>query len=126
MPIVLRVLGARVRIHSNDHDPPHIHVETSDGECVLNLNCPHGPPVLRDRTPLTQRVVRRFLKVLEPEVGQLCWHWKKIEFRRSQTWSSSPAKSTKPPDGREKKFRSRLPRTTTARIANSKSRTRMV
>ncbi|NIE65565.1 DUF4160 domain-containing protein [Burkholderia sp. Ax-1719] len=125
MPIVLRVLGALVRIHSNDHDPAHVHVETSDGECVLNLNCPDGPPVLRERTPLTQRVVRRFVKALQPEVRHLCWHWKQIDFRRSQTWLSSPVRSTKPLGGRERKFRSRSPRITTAQVANSKSRTRM-
>ena len=48
MPVVFRIGGLRVVIWPNDHRPAHVHVKGADGEAVFNLNCPAGPPELRD------------------------------------------------------------------------------
>ena len=35
-------------IWPNDHRPAHVHVIGRDGEAVVKLNCPDGPPELRE------------------------------------------------------------------------------
>jgi hypothetical protein len=47
MPTVLRVAGLRFVVYSNDHSPAHVHVFAEDCEAVFDLNCPKGPPTLR-------------------------------------------------------------------------------
>ena len=48
MPTVLRLGGLRVVIYPNDHSPPHVHVIGPAGEAIFRLNCPAGPPALRE------------------------------------------------------------------------------
>jgi hypothetical protein len=48
VPTVLRIGGLRVTIYPNDHSPPHVHVIGATGEAVFLLNCPDGPPRLRE------------------------------------------------------------------------------
>jgi len=48
MPTVGRIDGLRIVIWTNDHRPAHVHVIGPDGEAVFNLNCPDGPPELRE------------------------------------------------------------------------------
>ena len=48
MPVVYRLGGLRVMIWPNDHRPAHVHVKGAQGEAVFYLNCPDGPPELRD------------------------------------------------------------------------------
>jgi Domain of unknown function (DUF4160) len=48
MPVVLRFDGLRVVIYPNDHRPAHVHVIGAQGEAVFVLNCPDGPPELRE------------------------------------------------------------------------------
>ena len=48
MPTVLRFDGLRVVIYPDDHRPAHVHVIGAGGEAVFILNCPEGPPELRN------------------------------------------------------------------------------
>lgn len=48
MPTVLRLGALRVVIYPNDHRPAHVHVLGAGGEAVFVLNCPDGPPELRE------------------------------------------------------------------------------
>ena len=47
MPTVHRLQGLRVVIYPSDHRPARVHVKGPEGEGVFVLNCPEGPPVLR-------------------------------------------------------------------------------
>jgi hypothetical protein len=35
-------------VYPNDHRPAHVHVIGPGAEAVFNLNCPTGPPELRE------------------------------------------------------------------------------
>jgi hypothetical protein len=48
VPKVHDIGGWRVTIFPNDHRPAHVHVIGGGGEAVFILNCPGGPPVLRE------------------------------------------------------------------------------
>lgn len=48
MATVLRFLSYRVVIYSNDHRPRHVHVMNDEHEAIFELNCPDGPPTLRE------------------------------------------------------------------------------
>jgi len=78
MPTILRVPGYRVVIYPNDHRPAHIHVESPQGSCVFNLNCPEGPFELRALYALAERQVMRLGQLLENDIFLLCRAWGKI------------------------------------------------
>jgi hypothetical protein len=48
MPAVDAIDGLRVVIYFNDHRPAHVHVIGDGCEAVFRLNCPTGPPELRE------------------------------------------------------------------------------
>ena len=48
MPTVLKIRGLRIVIYPNDHRPAHVHAMGDGTEAVFDLNCPHGPPELRE------------------------------------------------------------------------------
>ena len=55
MPTVLRIGSFRFHFYSDEYnEPPHIHVETADGECKFWLN----PVKLAGNTNLSPKVVR--------------------------------------------------------------------
>jgi hypothetical protein len=78
MPTVLRVPGYRVVIYPNDHRPAHIHVESPEGSCVFNLNCPDGPFEVRELYALASQQVARLARAIEPEIFLLCRAWWRI------------------------------------------------
>lgn len=78
MPTVLRLGGLRVVIYPADHRPAHVHVIGAGGEAVFILNCPDGPPELREVHGFTLRDVRRIEADLGPHVAALCNEWKAI------------------------------------------------
>lgn len=75
MPTVLRIGGLRVVIYPNDHRPPHVHVIGAEGEAVFLLNCPDGPPELRESFGFRASELRRLVDVLLPTVPGLCAKW---------------------------------------------------
>lgn len=78
MPTIFTHAGHRVVIYSNDHRPAHVHVLGSGCEAVFELDCPWGPPCLRENDGYTQKHLGRLAGALKTELGQLCWRWEEI------------------------------------------------
>ena len=83
MPTVSRLDGLRVVIYPNDHAPGHVHVIGADCEAVFVLNCPSGPPVLRESFGFTVRRLRTVAESLRENLEVLCAAWEKIHGRDS-------------------------------------------
>jgi len=78
MPVVYRIGGLRVVIWPNDHRPAHVHVKGAEGEAVFNLNCPGGPPELRESYGFKVPDVNRIEEALVELVPTLCAEWRTI------------------------------------------------
>ena len=78
MPTVLRQGGLRVVVYPADHRPAHVHVIGAIGEAVFNLNCPKGPPVLRESYGFGRTEVNRIRRNLADRIVALCEEWSKI------------------------------------------------
>lgn len=78
MPTILRVGGLRVTIYPNDHPPPHVHVIGAKGEAVFLLNCPSGPPELRESHGFNGAEIRRMAANLLAHIQTLCTKWEAI------------------------------------------------
>ncbi len=76
MPTVLRVLGLKVSIRTNDHGP--VHVSGGGKEALFYLNCPNGPPALRENYRFTRAELNNILVELGNAVGPLCEEWRRI------------------------------------------------
>ena len=81
MPSVLRLDGLRVVIDPNDHRPAHVHVSGADGEAVLTLYCPDGPPTLRESYGFNLPKVSRILNAIAVHLAELCKQWSNIHGR---------------------------------------------
>ncbi|WP_372069215.1 DUF4160 domain-containing protein (plasmid) [Tistrella mobilis] len=80
MPTILRIGGLRVAIYPNDHRPAHVHV-IGDGEAVFVLNCPDGPPELRENYGFNRSDVARIKADLAANLAVLCSEWRDIHGR---------------------------------------------
>ncbi|MGC8732529.1 MAG: DUF4160 domain-containing protein [Halothiobacillaceae bacterium] len=78
MPTFLRFGPYRVVIYPNDHRPAHVHVIGNGGEAVFNLQCPAGPPVLREFMGLADKELNRIAAQLQAELAMLCDAWRTI------------------------------------------------
>jgi hypothetical protein len=78
MPTVGKIAGLRVTIYPNDHRPDHVHVIGSGCEAIFNLNCPEGPPELRENFRFTARDIAIIRAALESQLAQLCAEWNRI------------------------------------------------
>lgn len=78
MPTVLRLDGLRVVIYPADHRPAHVHVIGAKGEAVFVLNCPDGPPSLRESYGFSRREELRIQKDLAAHLSTLCPQWSAI------------------------------------------------
>ncbi|MCO6186812.1 DUF4160 domain-containing protein [Rhizobium sp. L1K21] len=78
MPTVLRFDGLRVVIYPNDHRPAHVHVKGAVGEAVFILNCPEGPPALRESYGFNTRELSRIVSDLASALATLCTEWRKF------------------------------------------------
>ena len=82
MPTVLRFDGLRVMIYLNDHRPAHVHVTGADGEAAFILNCPSGPPELREvYGRFNSRKLSRIQNDLAAHLFDLCRKWSEIHDR---------------------------------------------
>lgn len=77
MPTVLRSNGFKLVIYTHDHQPPHVHVIGNDGDAVFNLNCPDGPPELRELY-IRQRKANLIRQILIDHLPELCRKWSEI------------------------------------------------
>ncbi len=78
MPTILRLGALRVVIYPNDHRPTHVHVIGPAGEAVFFLNCPDGPPELRDNYGFARPGINRILDGLTKALAQLCNEWSQL------------------------------------------------
>lgn len=78
MPVVYRVGGLRVVIWPNDHRPAHVHVKGAGSEAVFNLNCPEGPPELRESYGFRLREINELVVALRDVIPALCEEWSKV------------------------------------------------
>jgi len=81
MPPVFRFDGLRVVIYPADHRPEHVHVIGADGEAVFILNCPAGPPELRENYGFSRPQAGRIKGELAGKVSVLCEEWGRIHGR---------------------------------------------
>ncbi len=78
MVTVLRVDGFRVVIYPNDHRPAHVHVVRAENEAVYNLNCPEGPPGLRENYGFSPSDLGKITQLLSSNLSKLCEQWSAI------------------------------------------------
>ena len=78
MPTILLLDGLRVVVYPNDHRPAHVHVIGNGCEAVFNLNCPEGPPKLRENYGFTQRDLMKISDGLVANLARLCDKWSVI------------------------------------------------
>ena len=76
MPTVLRVDGLRVVIYPNDHRRAHVHVIGAGCEAVFILNCPDGPPVLRESFGFGYQDANRIGAMPSGNLAGLCKEWR--------------------------------------------------
>jgi hypothetical protein len=81
MPTVWRFEGLRVVIYPADHRPEHVHVIGAGGEAVFILNCPAGPPELRENYGFSRPQVGRIKDALASKAAALCEEWRRIHGR---------------------------------------------
>jgi hypothetical protein len=60
VPTLLRIGPHRFHFHSREHDPPHIHVESSSGKAVFALT----PIKLTDSKGYTRRETRQIHEIV--------------------------------------------------------------
>lgn len=65
-------------IYPNDHRPAHVHVIGKGYEAVFNLNCPEGPPALRENYGFSQPDVSQIQAALGKRLADLCAQWSRI------------------------------------------------
>jgi hypothetical protein len=78
MPTVLTIFGLRVVVYPNDHRPAHVHVIGNGCEAVFKLNCPDGPPELRENYHFPQKELGRISDALSKHIEVLCAKWRTI------------------------------------------------
>ena len=78
MPTVGDIDGLRVVIYPNDHRPAHVHVIGGGAEALFNLNCPEGPPELRENYGFATGRLSRVHGVLTSRLTSLCAEWSRI------------------------------------------------
>jgi len=78
MSTVDRIGGLRVVIYPNDHRPAHVHIIGSDCEAVFKLNCPEGPPELRENYGFPASELSRIKTALAEKIEHLCAEWRRI------------------------------------------------
>ena len=76
MATVLRLGGLQVRIYSNDHRPAHVHVIGEGHMAVFQLNCPAGPPALRENHGFRRAQLGRIVRQIHLHSGALCRAWR--------------------------------------------------
>jgi hypothetical protein len=78
MPTVARIGALRVVVYPNDHRPAHVHVIGGGCEAVFNLNCPNGPPELRENFGFSLAQVGKIKFALADDLKRFCAEWSKI------------------------------------------------
>jgi Domain of unknown function (DUF4160) len=83
MPTVMRVNGYTFRIHTDDHPPPHVHVELSGARCKIAIGeGDEAPSVIKTGTMRRTDAGRAAWTVYECQ-EMLLAHWRRIHGREA-------------------------------------------
>ena len=76
MPTFYRQEGFRFFIYSNEHEPPHIHVEKGGGELRFILGSEIEEPYLdREDSPMKRKDTRRAFDIVKEQQMFLLTKW---------------------------------------------------
>jgi hypothetical protein len=78
MPKVLSVSGGDVIIRFNDHRPAHVHIRGGGKQASFYLNCPDGPPALRENYGFSRAELNSIGNELGAALSALCEEWSKL------------------------------------------------
>ncbi len=78
MPTVFRAGALRFVIYPNDHRPAHVHVISPDAEATFELNCPDGPPRLRENYRFARDALSGIAEFVALRLLALCRKWELI------------------------------------------------
>jgi hypothetical protein len=81
MPTIDHVDGLRVVVYPNEHRPAHVHVIGRGCEAVFVLNCPGGPPELRENHGFARQELSRIATALSERLSLACLAWSRIHGR---------------------------------------------
>jgi hypothetical protein len=71
VPTLLRFGPYRFHFHSNEHDPPHVHVESADGKAVFGLS----PVLLERKKSYTPRQIREVERLVITHRDEFLRRW---------------------------------------------------
>ena len=75
MPTVLRIGGYRFIIFTNDHNPPHIHVQRAEGGAKIGLQ----PIDIVEYHALNERQLREVLAIVSEHHDYLLDKWREVQ-----------------------------------------------
>ncbi|MBA3870928.1 MAG: DUF4160 domain-containing protein [Anaerolineae bacterium] len=84
MPTVLRVKGYRFVIFTNDHSPPHIHIQHAEGAAKVELD----PISITEHYKLKRRQLNEIIEIVEENRGYLLEKWQ--AFQGDENESANP------------------------------------
>ena len=76
MVTIDHINGLRVVIYTNDHR--HVHVVGAEFEAVFDLNCPKGPPVVRENYGFRSGTLKAIEEALAEKLAHYCAEWRRI------------------------------------------------
>lgn len=78
MPTVLRQRGFEVKIRTDDHDPPHVHIGHGGEEIVINLGIGTNAPEIREIRGMSRPKIARAMKIVIANNDTLLREWQRI------------------------------------------------
>ena len=78
MPTIFSINAVRVVVYPNDHRPAHVNLIGKGVEAVLNLNCPEGPPDMRENYGFSSQALSELKMQIEAGLAHLCRKWEEI------------------------------------------------
>ena len=76
---IFRADGFEVVIYFNDHRPAHVHVLKAECEAIFNLNCPKGPPTVRENYGFSPTALNKIEDILTEKLQEFCERWRMID-----------------------------------------------
>ena len=78
MQTIFSVKSVRVVVYLNDHRPAHVHLIGRGVEALMNLNCPNGPPELRENYGFSSQTLSELRDQIGMALSSLCKKWEEI------------------------------------------------
>ena len=78
MPTVLRQRGFEIKIRTDDHDPPHVHIKYGGEEVVINLGIGINGPMIREIRGMSRPNIRRAMDIVNANNDLLLGEWRRI------------------------------------------------